>query len=147
MTLRFNLEDINRQGGKFAEAVNSALLSQKPAPFVPPVEMRQIPANNKYGNKKVFVDGLKFDSKHEYKYYLLLKAREAKGEIDNLTLQPVFPVVINDKKICKVILDFSYRDKGTGRSHFIDCKGFATEVSKLKKKLVEAQYLIEVEWL
>ena len=144
MTLRFNLEDINRQGGEFARAVNFALSSHS----IPPVNYSPKPASrSKYGNKKVAYDGLVFDSKHEYKYYLLLQTRQAKGEIDNLQLQPVFPIIINDKKVCKVILDFSFRETATGNVRFIDCKGFETPLSKLKKKLVEAQYAIEVEWV
>lgn len=42
----------------------------------------------KYGNKKVVIDGIPFDSTKEGKRYLVLKEAERNGLISELTLQP-----------------------------------------------------------
>lgn len=42
----------------------------------------------KYGNKKVVIDGISFDSTKEGKRYLVLKEAERNGLISELTLQP-----------------------------------------------------------
>ena len=48
---------------------------------------------NKYGNKKVVFDGIKFDSKREKDRYLFLKEAESRGEIADLRLQVLFHLV------------------------------------------------------
>lgn len=48
---------------------------------------------NKYGNKKVEVDGHKFDSLKESKRFLFLKDAEKRGEIKDLRLQVLFQLV------------------------------------------------------
>lgn len=42
----------------------------------------------KYGNKKIVIDGITFDSTKEGKRYLVLKQAERDGLISELTLQP-----------------------------------------------------------
>ena len=42
----------------------------------------------KYNNRKVTLDGIRFDSKDEARYYELLKRKKAQGEILNFELQP-----------------------------------------------------------
>lgn len=42
---------------------------------------------NKYGAKRIEVDGKKFDSQAEYRRYLVLKNQEEAGEISSLILQ------------------------------------------------------------
>ena len=42
--------------------------------------------SNKYNAVKTTIDGIKFDSKKEAKYYLYLKDKLEKGEIYNLEL-------------------------------------------------------------
>lgn len=48
---------------------------------------------NKYGNKKVTVDGIEFDSRKEAKRYCELKLLERAGEISGLELQKEFELV------------------------------------------------------
>ena len=102
---------------------------------------------NKYGAKKCTIDGHKFDSLAESNYYIILRDRLKKQEIGDLQIHPFFHIEINGKKICKVVLDFSYYDNKLCKDIFVDVKGFATSVSKLKKKLVEAQFKITVDWV
>lgn len=101
-------------------------------------------APRKYRNIKTEVDGILFDSQKEAKHYRDLLARKHAGEICDLILQPVFPIVVNGKKIAKYIADFQYRDLKTDTTIVVDTKGVRTSVYRLKKKLVEALYGIVI---
>lgn len=100
----------------------------------------------KYSNKKVEVDGIKFDSKLEAKRYKELKAMEGRGEITELTLQPVFELQPsfrhNGKTHRKItyIADFSYFLKDSDKLVVEDVKGFKTDIYKLKMKLFLYRY-------
>lgn len=96
----------------------------------------------KYHNIKTVIDGVTFDSRKEANYYIHLKIRAARGEIKNLSLQPKYPVVINGYKICTYRADFTYLEGN--KTIVIDVKGFITPIYRLKKKLVQAIYDIEV---
>lgn len=100
----------------------------------------------KYHNRKVEVDGIKFDSKLEAKRYLELKTLERAGEIKELVLQPSFELIPSFKKNNKTYrktaykADFSYFSISEGKYIIEDTKGFKTDVYKLKKKLFEYMY-------
>lgn len=98
---------------------------------------------NKYHNKKTEVNGIIFDSKKESQHYLLLKFQEKTGEIWNLQRQTKIDYMQDGKKIFTYKPDFEYDDE-TGH-HVVDVKGVLTPLFKLKKKLIEAQYKIEIE--
>lgn len=134
MALR--LEDLRARapGSKLEEAINR-VLGLTPAPK----------SERKYRNRPTRFDGIDFHSELEARCYLELKKRELAGEVDRLILQPEFPIVINSRQVCKVVLDFVYRDKASGKVHHIDAKGMDTQLSRLKRRLVEAQYGIKVE--
>lgn len=106
---------------------------------------------SKYFNKKVVVDGVKFDSKKEAEYYLYLKSLEKNHKIYDLKLQPHFILQdkfkLNGKTIRKIeyIADFSYYSSQDDKLHVVDVKGLKTDVYKLKKKIFEYQYKIEIE--
>lgn len=106
---------------------------------------------SKYHSKKVIIDGYKFDSKKEAQYYLYLKSELKKGTIYNLELQKEFILQesfkLNDKTRRKITYraDFTYKTTKDDRIHVIDVKGFKTEIYRLKKKLFEKKYGIEVE--
>lgn len=97
---------------------------------------------NKYNAKKTDVDGITFDSKRESRRYLELKMLLQAGHISDLELQIPFPCVVNGKKICSYKADFAYTQDGERVVE--DVKGFVTRDFRLKKKLVEALYGIEV---
>lgn len=90
------------------------------------------------------VDGITFDSKGEAGRYSYLRRLEQIGLISDLVLQPTYLITIDGIKICKVILDFAYIDTVSGGWVFEDFKGVDTAISKLKRKLVEAQHKIKV---
>jgi len=102
---------------------------------------------NKYFNKKVIVDGIKFDSKKEAKRYTELKLLKKSGSIKELELQKVFelqPKYTNNKneniRAITYKADFFYYDNKKERYIVEDTKGFRTDTYKLKKKLFEYQY-------
>lgn len=106
---------------------------------------------SKYHSKKVIIDGIKFDSKREGEYYQKLKILEEKGIIKDLELQKEYLLqdkfTINGKTRRKITYraDFSYVSCEDDRLHVVDVKGFRTDLYKLKKKLFEYKYNIEIE--
>lgn len=109
------------------------------------------PKQSKYKNKKVYYDGYWFDSQKERNYYLKLKLMQETGLISNLQLQKKFILqkgfTLNGKKrqAISYIADFYYYDIKQNKWVVVDVKGFKTDVYKLKKKLFEYIYKIEIE--
>lgn len=101
---------------------------------------------NKYGNKKVVVDGYTFDSKKEARRYGELKLLLRAGKIKNLELQPKFELIptirTEAETLRKVsyIADFKYTDLESGKVIVEDVKGFKTSVYLLKKRLFLQKY-------
>lgn len=106
---------------------------------------------SKYHNKKIICDGYKFDSKKEANYYTKLKLLQRAGLIKDLELQKTFILQpsfkLNNKTLRQItyIADFTYISVSDNRQHVVDVKGFKTDVYKLKKKLFEYKYKIEIE--
>ena len=104
---------------------------------------------NKYYNKKVEYDGIKFDSVKEKNRYIGLKQLERLGVIQNLQrqvkyeLQPSFK--LNGKTIRSItyIADFVYIQDGV--EVIEDVKGVRTKEYLLKKKLFEYKYQKEIK--
>lgn len=102
---------------------------------------------SKYGNLKTEYNGYVYMSKKEANYAqeldYLMKAKDLKEKVISFTRQVPFQVIMNGKKICKYLADFKviYAD---GHEEIIDVKGVRTQMYSLKKKLVEAQYGIEI---
>ena len=96
---------------------------------------------SKYRNRKVYLDGIRFDSERERDRYAELKLMARAGEIEDLKLQPVFELVPAIKEAGEVIqhpvryrADFSYiKDGGLVVE---DAKGVKTAVYEVKKKLM-----------
>lgn len=67
---------------------------------------------NKFGSRKkkekLRFDGFFFDSKIEFERYLELKQMQKIGIIKDLTLQPVFPLIVNGVKLGRYTSDFQY---------------------------------------
>lgn len=101
----------------------------------------------KFGNRKVTVDGVSFDSQKEARRWGELKMLERAGSITDLTLQPVFPVVINGVKVCKYIGDFAYYEGDPAIRVVEDVKSEHTRklpVYRLKNKLMKAVHGITI---
>jgi hypothetical protein len=101
---------------------------------------------SKYRAVPTIVDNVRFASKREAARYGELKILEKSGLIGNLQLQPKLRLNVNGKAICTYVGDFSYQEHfvGVSRKVLEDVKGVKTPVYRLKKKLVEAIYGIEI---
>ncbi len=103
----------------------------------------------KYGNTKVVVDGITFDSKAEAKRYGELKLLERGKVIAHLRLQPKFKLWgRGGTVICKYLADFAYMEFNSdgSYSHEVveDVKGMKTPVYRLKAKLFRDNYGFEI---
>lgn len=123
---------------------------------------REFMRGNKYGNRKITIDNITFDSTGEGLRYKELKLLEKTGQITDLQLQKRFVVVPeireNDtvgprggvkkgkviQKAVYYIADFVYYDKN-GQQVVEDYKGYRTDVYKLKKKLMKYIYDIDIK--
>lgn len=91
---------------------------------------------SKYRAVKTEIDGIVFDSKGEARRYAELKLLEKAGQIAGLEVQPLFPCIVNGKRVCVYRADFVYFENNTRVVE--DFKGFRTPTYRLKKKLAEA---------
>ena len=103
---------------------------------------------SKYKNRKVTTDNIQFDSIKEADRYIELKILQRAGKISNLELQPKFELIpkytIGGRSIRKMeyVADFKYIENG--KVVIEDVKGMKTEVYKIKKKLFEFIFNIEI---
>lgn len=102
---------------------------------------------NKFGNKKVEIDGIRFDSVKEARRYQDLKLLERGGIIQNLELQPRFVLQESFKRDGKThrkieyVADFRYIE--SDQAIIEDVKSIITKkhpVYALKKKLLLKKY-------
>jgi hypothetical protein len=123
---------------------------------------------NKYGNKKVKIDGEVFDSKREYYRYMELKLLEKCGAISDLKRQVTYELIpvqrekstrvyqkgrkkgqpIEGKVIEKAvtyIADFTYIDTATGKTIVEDSKGYHTKEYILKRKMLLYLHGIKIQ--
>ena len=100
-------------------------------------------ARPKYGNKKKMVNGIEFESTREARRYQDLALMQQAGHISDLRRQVPFDIRVNKIYIGKWIADFIYTCKD-GTERVEDCKGYRTDVYKLKKRLVEALFNIRI---
>ena len=105
-------------------------------------ETKNARRDSKYGNRKVEVGGITFDSKREARRYLELKAMEAAGEISELRRQVSFELIPSQRidgkvveRSCDYIADYCYRDKG-GSLVVEDVKGYRNPSSAGYAKFV-----------
>lgn len=100
----------------------------------------------KYGNRKKMIDGIEFASTKEALRYQDLVLMQKAGTIRELRRQVPFPIYIKGVKICDWLADFVYDirwgppKEPDWRRQVEDTKGMRTDVYKLKKKMVEAEY-------
>ncbi len=105
---------------------------------------------SKYKNKKIEYDGIVFDSKKELHRYWELLELEKLNLIKQLQLQKKF--VLQDKfkmngktiRAITYIADFYYYDIQKNCYIVEDVKGYRNEVYKIKKKLFQHRYGIDI---
>lgn len=103
---------------------------------------------NKYKNKKIEYNGIKFDSKMEMDFYLYLLKIYPKEIFDNIEikLQPKFLLQSSFRDNGKLyreisyIADFEITKNETESSIVFDVKGFKTKDFIIKEKLFRYKY-------
>lgn len=106
---------------------------------------------NKFSAKKTVVDGITFDSKREAARYAELKLLLRAGQIQDLSVQPRYPLCSGETPIriksgrynktgfpLTYVADFQYTENGEVVTE--DVKGMVTQVAKIKIALFEIQY-------
>lgn len=93
---------------------------------------------NKYGNKKLEVDGVKFDSKLELFCHDLLTKMNFEFEFQKKIIL-IDGFRYNKKAIRPITLTVDFVVKHNDIDYYIDIKGFATDVSKIKYKMLRYQ--------
>jgi protein associated with RNAse G/E len=104
----------------------------------------------KYGNKKTIVNGVKFDSKLEQYCHGYLQLIGADFDFQHKVIL-VDKFRFNDKGIRATTLTVDFVVRKDGKTIYVDTKGFATEVAKLKYKLLKHKLKdeenVDVVWL
>jgi hypothetical protein len=109
---------------------------ETPALHVPEPEL-------KYKNKFTVVDGIKFRSRREANRYSELQLLVRAGKISDLRMQVRYPLEVNGLLICYYASDFTYMEGG--KLIVEDAKGHITPLYVIKKKMMAAQYGIEIK--
>lgn len=112
---------------------------------------RKVAKPAKYGNRKVEIDGMTFDSVKEGRRYSQLKLLERAGEIRELELQVKYRLEVNGVHVCDYLADFVYEetvDRECGHRRFErvveDVKGVRTKDYRIKAKLMKACHGITI---
>lgn len=103
--------------------------------------MKPAKAPNKYHNEPTTVDGIRFDSKKEARYYEQLKIRKAVGEVSYWLMQVPLRLPGGSRYVVDFLVFFTDL---TEPPQYIDVKGRETQVFRLKKREVEHHYPIRI---
>ena len=106
---------------------------------------------SKYGNRKIIVDGITFDSVREGQHWCELKLLQRAGEIKDLERQVKFVLIPAQRdpktgkvieRECSYVADFVFWENGKdGWTKVVeDAKGFRTPEYRIKKKLLLKEY-------
>lgn len=106
------------------------------------VEGRETKPANKYSAER---EG-KYASKREAAHASLLWALHSRGLITELREQERIILVPGNGKLRPVVYvaDFTYTDN-EGKRHIVDCKGFKTQIYRLKKRMAALLLGIVIE--
>ena len=92
-----------------------------------------------FGTKKQEHNGYQYDSKFEAGYAQELELRQKVGDIKSFDRQKNLDLIVNGYVVCQYRIDFIvYHNDGS--IEYVECKGYATDVWKLKWKLFEALF-------
>lgn len=109
------------------------------------------PKKSKYGNKKTVWNGIKFDSKLEEYAYRLLDAHNVKFEFQ-VPIELIPKHTINGVTVRKTYMKVDFVIRKEDKVIYMDTKGFATDIAKLKYKMLGHKKLLEgaefeIHWL
>lgn len=97
---------------------------------------------SKYHSTPMVVDGHRFPSKKEANKYAELRLMERAGIISDLKLQVRYPLEMCGQTVTHYVADFVFKENGN--TVVCDVKGFRTDLYRLKKKMMKAQYNVEI---
>jgi protein associated with RNAse G/E len=104
----------------------------------------------KYGNKKIVVNGVKFDSKLEYHCHGYLRLIGVDFDFQHKVIL-VDKFRFNDKGVRAITMLVDFVVRKNGKTYYVDTKGFPTEVAKIKYKLLKDKLKdeenVDVVWL
>ena len=111
--------------------------------------MRIRRSRNKYRNNPIIIDGIRFDSTKEGYRWCELQTLQKAGVISELQrqvkfeLQPDFYFKGKKERAINYIADFTYYENG---EYIVeDVKGVKTQEYKLKKKMMQYIYGIDIK--
>lgn len=106
----------------------------------------------KYGNRKVIIDGIAFDSVKEGRRYQELKLLVKANKIKDLQMQVKYVLIPSQRykgkvveRECSYVADFVYVDIETGETVVEDVKGYRTEKYIIKRKLLLYKYGLRIK--
>lgn len=107
---------------------------------------------NKYGNKKVEYQEIKFDSIEELSYYKFLSQLKQKGIIKHIELQPRVTIQPSFKRCGKRYMAITYRpdflvEFCNGKQIYFDLKGMSTQAGELRRKMFAYQNETPLVWV
>lgn len=94
---------------------------------------------HKFNAVRTEVDGVKFSSKREARYFQQLQLAQKSGDLLFFLRQVPFHLAGGVRYVC----DFAEFWKN-GDVRFVDTKGFRTPMYKAKQKMVQATYPIKI---
>lgn len=97
------------------------------------------PIRHKFRNVPTDVNGIKFSSKKEAKHWADLELAKRSGILLFALRQVPFHLPGN----VRYVVDF-VEFWASGEVRFVDVKGFKTQMYKVKKKMIEAEYPIQI---
>jgi hypothetical protein len=89
---------------------------------------------SKYKAKQTVIDGIKFPSMAEARYYCQLKLLQQAGEIAGFCRQPRFVLSAGIEYVADFMVDYWQH------TEVVEIKGMETDSWKLKKRLFEDKY-------
>lgn len=110
-----------------------------------PAKYAEQKKKSKYGNEKVVVDGMSFDSIREANYYKKLKILLTAGKIDQIERQVRYQLNEGGTFSYEYVADFRFTMKDTGEMHVVDVKGYKTKEFKKKARLMKKIWNIEIK--
>lgn len=143
MALRLSEEEYAELMRRRGRTARTSSVSAGGAATFPKGEGLEKPKRAKYGNRKVEIDGKKFDSKHEAGAYIMLTQRVRAGELKCVLRQVPFDLPGG----IRYIADFVTVRPDMSIEAVIDAKSEATKQNRVyinKKKQMKAIYGIEI---
>lgn len=99
------------------------------------------PKKNKYNARKVWLDGIAFDSQKEADYYSELKLLAKAGAIDGFTYHGNIVVIAGSKSEQRgSVYETDFIVFKDGQYEIVETKGYWTDTAKLKQKALREKY-------